>query len=99
MDRASDSGSEGWGFESLPVYQTNKRDTRKGIPLICFALRAGRDSNIQMQQSGGLLLMPGSTGMTPLFLPIPGQKRKRVPFGVPNKKEDTHTGICSVAIL
>ena len=23
MDRASDSGSEGWGFESLPVYQTN----------------------------------------------------------------------------
>ena len=27
--------------------------------------------------------MPGSTGMTPLFLPIPGQKRKRVPSGVP----------------
>ena len=23
MDRASDSGSEGWGFESLPVYQKN----------------------------------------------------------------------------
>ncbi len=23
MDRASDSGSEGWGFESLPVYQSN----------------------------------------------------------------------------
>ena len=22
MDRASDSGSEGWGFESLPAYQT-----------------------------------------------------------------------------
>ena len=22
MDRASDSGSEGWGFESLPVYQS-----------------------------------------------------------------------------
>ncbi len=21
MDRASDSGSEGWGFESLPAYQ------------------------------------------------------------------------------
>jgi len=26
------------------VYQTNKGDTRMGIPLICFALRAGRDS-------------------------------------------------------
>ena len=25
MDRASDSGSEGWGFESLPVYQIRKR--------------------------------------------------------------------------
>ena len=44
MDRASDSGSEGWGFESLPVYQINKRDTHPGIPLIYFALRAGRDS-------------------------------------------------------
>ena len=45
MDRASDSGSEGWGFESLPVYQINKRDTLWGIPLIYLALRAGRDSN------------------------------------------------------
>ena len=24
MDRASDSGSEGWGFESLPVYQKSR---------------------------------------------------------------------------
>ena len=55
MDRASDSGSEGWGFESLPVYQTNKRDTHSGIPLICFALRAGRNSKIEIQQPGGLL--------------------------------------------
>ena len=29
MDRASDSGSEGWGFESLPVYQ------KEGHPLGC----------------------------------------------------------------
>ena len=40
MDRASDSGSEGWGFESLPACQINKRDTRTGIPLIYLALRA-----------------------------------------------------------
>ena len=26
MDRASDSGSEGWGFESLPVCHKNKRE-------------------------------------------------------------------------
>ena len=24
MDRASDSGSEGWGFESLPVYHISR---------------------------------------------------------------------------
>ena len=41
MDRASDSGSEGWGFESLPVYQINKRDTHLGIPLIYSVLRTG----------------------------------------------------------
>ena len=31
MDRASDSGSEGWGFESLPVYQ--KREDTIWYPL------------------------------------------------------------------
>ena len=41
MDRASDSGSEGWGFESLPVYQ--KDQIPFGIWSFC-ALRAGRDS-------------------------------------------------------
>ena len=28
MDRASDSGSEGWGFESLPAYQKKQRPIR-----------------------------------------------------------------------
>ena len=41
MDRASDSGSEGWGFESLPAYQINKRDTHPGIPLVYSVLRTG----------------------------------------------------------
>ena len=40
MDRASDSGSEGWGFESLPVYQ--KRGRPDGRPLFWYT---GRDSN------------------------------------------------------
>ena len=40
MDRASDSGSEGWGFESLPAYQINE-GIPEGYPLIYFALRAG----------------------------------------------------------
>ena len=28
MDRASDSGSEGWGFESLPAYQNSRYPNR-----------------------------------------------------------------------
>ena len=33
MDRASDSGSEGWGFESLPAYQ--KIQTPFGVWIFC----------------------------------------------------------------
>ena len=37
MDRASDSGSEGWGFESLPVYQRRIiRTTSAGSDYFCF---------------------------------------------------------------
>ena len=39
MDRASDSGSEGWGFESLPVYQ--KRGRPYGRPLFWYVRREG----------------------------------------------------------
>ena len=33
MDRASDSGSEGWGFESLPAYQ--KQVIPFGVTCFC----------------------------------------------------------------
>ena len=39
MDRASDSGSEGWGFESLPVYQ--KDQIPFGIWSFCYPERKG----------------------------------------------------------
>ena len=39
MDRASDSGSEGWGFESLPVYQ--KDQIPFGIWSFCISQRMG----------------------------------------------------------
>ena len=39
MDRASDSGSEGWGFESLPVYQ--KRERAFALSLFCCTERKG----------------------------------------------------------
>ena len=41
MDRASDSGSEGWGFESLPVYQK----TRYPFGYLVFCISGRRDSN------------------------------------------------------
>ena len=44
MDRASDSGSEGWGFESLPVYQIKERIPLVGILsfISCFAREGTR---------------------------------------------------------
>ena len=55
MDRASDSGSEGWGFESLPVYQksrypsgyllfwfSGKKGTRKGGTSACTGAKTVR---------------------------------------------------------
>ena len=48
MDRASDSGSEGWGFESLPVCQSKIRGIPKRVSLLFYlALRAERDSKIK----------------------------------------------------
>ena len=44
MDRASDSGSEGWGFESLPVYQIKERIPRRVSSLLFCATRGkGRE--------------------------------------------------------
>ncbi len=37
MDRASDSGSEGWGFESLPVYQQNSHPQGNVIKLVALS--------------------------------------------------------------
>ena len=38
MDRASDSGSEGWGFESLPVYQIKDGVNGRFTPSFIYAL-------------------------------------------------------------
>jgi hypothetical protein len=39
LDRASDFGSEGWGFESLRVYNT--KGLKKRFQALFFALRSG----------------------------------------------------------
>ena len=63
MDRASDSGSEGWGFESLPVYQK----TREGFcPLLFFAPKGLEELNATVRwtvaadglRSANLYLLP-----------------------------------------
>ena len=51
MDRASDSGSEGWGFESLPVCQDKRTDTRMGIR--SFILSPERDSKGRLDRREG----------------------------------------------
>ena len=45
MDRASDSGSEGWGFESLPVYQKY----REAFASLYFLHRKGLERAAQPQ--------------------------------------------------
>ena len=41
MDRASDSGSEGWGFESLPVYQEKGSFAAANDPFSMISVPSG----------------------------------------------------------
>ena len=77
MDRASDSGSEGWGFESLPVYQ--KDQIPSGIWSFCYIEEEGT-RKIQSQYAGGILLQPVQKLVATLIFARPpqGQKCKRV---------------------
>ena len=83
MDRASDSGSEGWGFESLPVYQI-KEEIPSGIS--SFISPSGREGTrkIKSQYAGGILLQPVQKLVATIIFARPpqGQKCKRVPFDV-----------------
>ena len=67
MDRASDSGSEGWGFESLPVYQNKKADTRLGIRFLVWRYAPKRDSKDQIQPAGGRLAATARRSRTSIF--------------------------------
>ena len=60
MDRASDSGSEGWGFESLPAYQITKR-----IPIwvssLVFRTSCGKGLERAAQPKAGQKLRAGGS--------------------------------------
>ena len=80
MDRASDSGSEGWGFESLPVYQ--KRRYPNGYLLFWYSGRKGLEP-ISMQMSSGHLQPPVQKLVATLsFIPTGNETANRVPSGV-----------------
>ena len=78
MDRASDSGSEGWGFESLPVYQKSR------YPFwdICFSYwqRKGLEPS-KSQYAGGILLPPVQT-LVATLISAHGAEMQTSPFGV-----------------
>lgn len=59
MDRASDSGSEGWGFESLLAYHIKEQSLIQKQPSKsegCFCIYARKAHNIRLS---GLFLFSG----------------------------------------
>ena len=60
MDRASDSGSEGWGFESLPVCH-KKEERAKALSSFLFVPGKGLENKIQA--AGGSLATAGWTAV------------------------------------
>ena len=61
MDRASDSGSEGWGFESLPVCQDKIEDTHQGYPLFYFAIPEKKGLVCKKKKAGDFDRITGLT--------------------------------------
>ena len=81
MDRASDSGSEGWGFESLPVYQKMQIPSRVSA---FFAARKGLErlnANVRWTFAGWVGPQPHLTIYFPKEI-----NWQRVPSGVRQTK-------------
>ena len=78
MDRASDSGSEGWGFESLPVYQIKERIPTRGI--LSFISPSGREG---LEQSNatvrGTVAADGSSEANLYLLPLGADANESLP--------------------
>ena len=78
MDRASDSGSEGWGFESLPVYQRKERIPTRGI--LSFRLHSVQEGTRTIKSN-----LPGAgwrrrlDGAEPLSAPIGADVNESLP--------------------
>ena len=78
MDRASDSGSEGWGFESLPVYQ--KWEVPYGASHFCFYRKGLEDLNETVRWTVSRRV--GPRRHLNFSYPKGYEKCKRVPSGV-----------------
>ena len=80
MDRASDSGSEGWGFESLPVYQVKEKGYPYGHPF-SFALRSAREgarTHLHASVQWTLADTSANTGVYIYFLPALSGKKMQI---------------------
>ena len=75
MDRASDSGSEGWGFESLPVCH-NKRGALCAPRLLWHKKRKGLEISVARRR--GRLARRYNERRNYTFLPMAETKRVRV---------------------
>ncbi len=90
MDRASDSGSEGWGFESLPAYQ--KEEAPSGVSSFCLCRKdsKGRPERSESKKvSGGHFFSPWESPSASDAPPYPD---------APSYKADTCLGICFFAV-
>ena len=65
MDRASDSGSEGWGFESLPAYQNSRYPNRVSGILFCRRGLEQLNANVRWTFAGWVGPQPHLTNISP----------------------------------
>ena len=95
MDRASDSGSEGWGFESLPVYQIKSGDTFWYPHFLFRATRGKGLEHFNPTARWAVGRWVGAHRYINFSFPFGKEKCKRVPSGVPKKR----LPICAAAFL
>ena len=74
MDRASDSGSEGWGFESLPVYQ--KYQAPLWVPDIFIP--GGTRTHLHATPRWGVAVTSVCTGHNIYLIPSPRRDKMHI---------------------
>ena len=79
MDRASDSGSEGWGFESLPAYQNSRYPNRVSGILFCRRGLEQLNANVRWTFAGWVGPQPHLTNISPSVRYLAPSPFRRLP--------------------